>query len=201
MCGLAGQILDAFLYAAAAILRLSYFSYKTPRCGQPTSATALLTSFRLKQGVALTQGESFTTTNREAFLMNLKIAAFMVIYLASTLALAQSPTLVGVWEVKSAYYDDESIEIREPRQVKVFTERHVFYTYYDASTPPVLRVGHGTYTFDGTNMVETIANHSNEAIIGGAFSVEVEINAAGTEFTQVVDLGKYVLRETWQRIE
>lgn len=201
MCGLAGQILDAFLYAAAAILRLSYFSYKTPRCGQPTSATALLTSFRLKQGVALTQGESFTTTNREAFLMNLKIAAFMVIYFVSTLALAQSPTLVGVWEVKSAYYDDESIEIREPRQVKVFTERHVFYTYYDASTPPVLRVGHGTYTFDGTNMVETIANHSNEAIIGGAFSVEVEINAAGTEFTQVVDLGKYVLRETWQRIE
>jgi hypothetical protein len=77
----------------------------------------------------------------------------------------------------------------------------VFYTYYDASTPPVLRVGHGTYTFDGTNMVETIANHSNEAIIGEAFSVEVEINAAGTEFTQVVDLGKYVLRETWQRIE
>ena len=201
MCGLAGQILDAFLYAAAAILRLSYFSYKTPRCGRPTSATALLTSFRLKQGVALTQGESFTTINREAFLMNLKIAAFMVIYLASTLALAQSPTLVGVWEVKSAYYDDESIEIREPRQVKVFTERQVFYTYYDASTPPVLRVGHGTYTFDGTNMVETIANHSNEAIIGEAFSVEVEINAAGTEFTQVVDLGKYVLRETWQRIE
>ncbi len=133
--------------------------------------------------------------------MNLKIAAFMVIYLASTLALAQSPTLVGVWEVKSAYYDDESIEIREPRQVKVFTERHVFYTYYDASTPPVLRIGHGTYTFDGTNMEETIANHSNEAIIGEAFSVEVEINAAGTEFTQVVDLGKYVLRETWQRIE
>jgi len=133
--------------------------------------------------------------------MNLRIAAFMVIYSVSTLAIAQSPTLVGVWEVKSAHYDDESIEIREPRQVKVFTERHVFYTYYDALTPPVLRLGHGTYTFDGTTLVETISNHSNEAVIGEAFSVEVEINAAGTEFTQVVDLGKYVLRETWQRIE
>lgn len=184
-----------------AILRPIYPRRVTPCCGQSASATALLASFRLKQKVMLRQCEFFTTTNREAFLMNLKIAAFMVIYLASTLALAQSPTLVGVWEVKSAYYDDESIEIREPRQVKVFTEQHVFYTYYDASTPPVLRVGHGTYTFDGTNMVETIANHSNEAIIGEAFSVEVEINAAGTEFTQVVDLGKYVLRETWQRIE
>lgn len=133
--------------------------------------------------------------------MNLRIAAFIVMYSASTLAMAQSPTLVGVWEVKSAHYDDESIEIREPRQVKVFTERHVFYTYYDALTPPVLRLGHGTYTFDGTTLVETISNHSNEVVIGEAFSVKVEINAAGTEFTQVVDLGKYVLRETWQRIE
>jgi len=133
--------------------------------------------------------------------MNLRIAAFMAIYSVSTLAIAQSPTLVGVWEIKSTHYDDESIEIREPRQVKVFTARNVFYTYYDALTPPVLRIGHGTYIFDGTTLVETIINHSNEAVIGDAFSVEVEINAAGTEFTQVVDLGKYVLRETWQRIE
>ena len=183
------------------ILQPIYPSRVTPRCGRSASATVLLTLFRLKHAVALTQGETFVTTNRGLSLMNLRIAAFIVMYSVSTLAIAQSPTLVGVWEVKSAHYDDESIEIREPRQVKVFTEGHVFYTYYDALTPPVLRLGHGTYTFDGTTLVETISNHSNEAVIGEAFSVEVKINAAGTEFTQVVDLGKYVLRETWQRIE
>lgn len=184
-----------------ATLRPIYPGRETQCCGRSASATALLTSFRLKQAVALTQGEPFIKTNTGPPLMNLRIAALIIMYSASTLAIAQSPTLAGVWEVKSTHYDDESIEIREPRQVKVFTERHVFYTYYDALTPPVLRLGHGTYTFDGTTLVETISNHSNEAVIGEAFSVEVEINAAGTEFTQVVDLGKYVLRETWQRIE
>lgn len=184
-----------------AILRPDYPSRVTPCCGRSASTTALLASFRLKQAVALTQGEAITTINKGPSLMKLRIAAFMVIYSISTLAIAQPSALVGVWEIKSTHYDGESITVREPRQVKVFTAQHVFYTYYDALTPPVLRLGHGTYTFDGTTLIETISNHSNEAVIGEAFSVEVEINAAGTEFTQVVDLGKYVLRETWQRIE
>ena len=44
-------------------------------------------------------------------------------------------------------------------------------------------------------------NHSNPDLIGQIFEVTVSISEFDNSFTQVVDLGKYVLRETWTRIE
>ena len=78
------------------------------------------------------------------------------------------------------------------------------YTYYSPLSddqPAYLSVGHGTYDYKAGSLTETIENHSNPDLIGETFEVEVSISADGDTFTQVVDLGKYVLRETWTRAE
>ena len=66
---------------------------------------------------------------------------------------------------------------------------------------PLLAVGHGTYTLNDGMLSETIFNHSNAAVIGETFSVSVELSEDGNTFQQVVDLGKYVLKERWVRVE
>ena len=48
---------------------------------------------------------------------------------------------------------------------------------------------------------ETIVNHSNPDLIDQVFDVTVSVSEDENSFTQVVDLGKYVLRETWTRVE
>ena len=50
-------------------------------------------------------------------------------------------------------------------------------------------------------MTETITNHSNADMIGKTFQVNVTVSDDGDSFSQVVDLGKYVLREVWVRTE
>ena len=47
---------------------------------------------------------------------------------------------------------------------------------------------------------ETIVNHSNPDHIGQIFEVTVSISENDNPFTQIVDLGKYVLQETWSRV-
>ena len=124
--------------------------------------------------------------------------------LVSFSASAETPSLTGVWQIQSTVYDGEEQEIRQPKQVKIFTEGHFFYTYYDpnlGTAEPLLSVGHGTYTLNDGTLSETIVNPSNAALIGETFSVSVELSEDGNTFQQVVDLGKYVLEERWVRVE
>lgn len=124
--------------------------------------------------------------------------------LASGRALADSSALIGVWQIAETFYDEESIEIRTPPQTKIFTSSHMIYTYYSSdqgSGGPSLGVGHGTYQLEGDTLTETIANHSNADMIGKTFQVNVTVSDDGDSFSQVVDLGKYVLREVWVRTE
>ena len=129
--------------------------------------------------------------------------------LLATLLLAATtvsadPALQGVWEIASTTYDDETIALREPRQIKIFTSERVIYTYYyevSQQQPHYLSVGHGSYTYADGILKETMVNHSNPNLIGQIFEVTVSISEDDNSFTQVVDLGKYVLRETWAREE
>lgn len=126
-----------------------------------------------------------------------------VLLLAGTTASAD-PALRGVWEIASTSYDDETIALREPRQIKIFTSERVIYTYYyevSQQQPHYLSVGHGTYSYADGILKETIVNHSNPDLIGQIFEVTVSVSEDDNSFTQVVDLGKYVLRETWARVE
>ena len=79
----------------------------------------------------------------------------------------------------------------------------IYTYYYEASEqlPHYLSVGHGTYSYEDGLLRETIVNHSNPNLIDQSFEVTVSVSEDENSFTQVVDLGKYVLRETWTRIE
>ena len=126
-----------------------------------------------------------------------------ILLLTATTASAD-PALQGVWEIASTSYDDEAVTLREPRQIKIFTSERVIYTYYyEASEqqPHYLSVGHGTYSYADGILRETIVNHSNPDLIGQIFEVTVSVREDANSFTQIVDLGKYVLRETWTRVE
>lgn len=126
------------------------------------------------------------------------------ILLLTATAVSANPTLQGVWEIASTSYDDEVVTLREPLQIKIFTSERVIYTYYyDASEqqPHYLSVGHGTYSDADGILREPIVNHSNPDLIGQIFEVPGSVNEGDNSFTQAVDLGKYVLRKTWTRVE
>ncbi len=92
----------------------------------------------------------------------------------------------------------------EPRQIKIFTSERVIYTDYcevSEQLPHFRCVGHGTYSYVDGILIETIVNHSNPDLIGQIFELTVSVSEDDNSFTQVVDLGKYVLRETWTRVE
>lgn len=131
-------------------------------------------------------------------------ALFSILLAVSTYAAADSSTLKGVWQIASSSYDDQAITLIEPRQIKLFTSDRVFYTYYPAQedeTRPYLSVGHGRYRYTNGSLTEVIDNHSSRELIGQTFEVEVSVSPDGNSFTQIVDLGKYVLNETWVRLE
>ena len=135
---------------------------------------------------------------------NVMRRALLAILLLTATTVSANPALQGVWEIASTSYDDEVVTLRDPRQIKIFTSERVIYTYYyevSEEQPHYLSVGHGTYSYEAGSLTETIENHSNPDLIGETFEVEVSVSADGNSFTQVVDLGKYVLRETWTRIE
>lgn len=124
--------------------------------------------------------------------------------IVSHFALAETGSIVGVWQIQSTVYDGIEQSIRTPKQIKVFTEERFFYTYYDPNLGTVeslLSAGHGTYTLSNGTLSETIVNHSNATLIGETFSVTIELSDDGNAFQQVVDLGKYVLEEQWVRVE
>ena len=62
-------------------------------------------------------------------------------------------------------------------------------------------MGHGTYSYADGILRETIVNDSNPDHIGQIFEGPVSISENDNPFTQLVDLGKYVLQETWSRVE
>ena len=131
-------------------------------------------------------------------------ASLSILLILSFNASAQDTSLRGVWQISSTAYDGEIVDLPQPPQIKIFTAERVMYTYYSPLSddqPAYLSVGHGTYDYKAGSLTETIENHSNPDLIGETFEVDVSVSADGDTFTQVVDLGKYVLRETWMRVE
>ena len=134
----------------------------------------------------------------------MKWSLIIALLLVSHLSAAETPSLEGVWQIQSTALDGEEQPIRQPQQVKVFTEEHFFIRYYDpnlGTVEPLLSSGHGTRTLKDGTLSATVVNHSNTALIGETFSVTVEISEYGNTFQQVVDLGKYVLEEPGVRVE
>ena len=134
----------------------------------------------------------------------MKWSLTVLLSLVCNFSVAETSPLRGVWKIESTVYDGEEQSIRQPEQVKIFTEGHFFYTYYDpnlGTLKPQLAVGHGTYVFNNATLSETIINHSNAELIGQTFTVTIEISSDGDSFQQEVDLGKYILRERWVRAE
>ena len=134
----------------------------------------------------------------------MKWSLILFLSLASHFTYAESVSLEGVWQIQSTIYDGEEQSIRQPKQIKIFTGKHFFYTYYDpnlGTAEPLLSAGHGTYTLNNGTLSETIVNHSNAALVGETFSVTIELSEDGNTFQQVVDLGKYLLEERWVRVE
>ncbi len=128
----------------------------------------------------------------------------LAILLLTATNVSADPALKGVWEIASSAYDDEAVTPREPFQIKICTAVRANYTYYyevSKQKPLHLSVGHGTYSYADGRLRETIVNHSNPDLIGQIFEVTVSASEDDNSFTQVVDLGKYVLRETWTRVE
>lgn len=128
----------------------------------------------------------------------------LAILLLTATTVSADSSLQGVWEIASTFYDDEVVPLREPRQIKIFTSKRVIYTYYygvSEQQPHYLSVGHGIYSHADGILRETIVNHSNPDLIGQIFEVTVSVSEDANSFTQVVDLSKYVLRETWTRVE
>lgn len=126
-----------------------------------------------------------------------------ILFLTATTASAD-PVLRGVWEIARTSYDDKAVTLRESREIKRFTSERVIHAYYyevSEQQPHYLSVGHGTYLYADGILRETIVNHSNPYLIGQIFEVTVSVSEDDNSFTQVVDLGKYVLRETWTRVE
>ena len=134
----------------------------------------------------------------------MKWSLILFLSLVSHFTYAESASLEGVWQIQTTVYDGKEQAIRQPKQIKVFTEGHFFYTYYDpnlGTAEPLLSAGHGTYTLNNGTLSETIVNHSNASLIGETFSVTIEFSDDGETFQQIVDLGKYELEERWVRVE
>ena len=96
------------------------------------------------QSRTLEYGRSFTLGHSA-----MKWSLILFLSVASHFTHAETASLVGVWQIQSTVYDGEAQSIRTPKQIKIFTEEHVFYTYYDpnlGTAEPLLAVGHGTYT-------------------------------------------------------
>ena len=60
--------------------------------------------------------------------MNFKKAVIgLVTFLFISCENSNNNPLVGTWELESASWNGENMEIREPRMVKVFTEKYVIF--------------------------------------------------------------------------
>ena len=111
----------------------------------------------------------------------MKWSLILFLSLASHFTHAETGSLVGVWQIQSTVYDGKEQSIRTPEQIKIFTEEHVFYTYYDpnlGTAEPLLSVGHGTYTLNDGTLSETIVNHSNDCSYWR--DIQLALNSAKT---------------------
>ena len=61
----------------------------------------------------------------------MKWLLILFLFLASHFTYAETVSLEGVWQIQSTVYDGEEQSIRMPKQIKMFTGEHFFYTYYD----------------------------------------------------------------------
>ena len=51
----------------------------------------------------------------------------------------------GVWKLDRMSWNDTTITSLEPRQVKIYTDSNVMYSWYNISENSTLSVGFGTY--------------------------------------------------------
>ena len=106
-----------------------------------------------------------------------------------------------MWELDRMSWNDTTITPLEPRQVKIYTDSHVMYSWYNISEDSTLSIGFGTYTYTSGIMTKTITNHNNPEFLGQSFSFKVKLNNQNSSFDQDVMFGDNKLSETWKRIE
>ena len=113
--------------------------------------------------------------------------------------------LVGTWELESASWNGENMEIREPRMVKVFTEKYVIFNYYESNlveNETLLAAAFGEYTFMNGTLKEIIKNHTRADNIGNEYDIDVKMDSDRNAYTQTLKFNDEVtLIETWKRIE
>ena len=118
---------------------------------------------------------------------------------------SNSNPLVGTWELESASWNGENMEIREPRMVKVFTEKYVIFNYYESNlieNETLLAAAFGEYTFMNGTLKEIIKNHTRADNIGNEYDIDVKMDSDRNAYTQTLKFNDEVtLIETWKRIE
>ena len=138
--------------------------------------------------------------------MNFKKAVTgLVTFLFISCENSSSNPLVGTWELESASWNGENMEIREPRMVKVFTEKYVIFNYYESNlveNETLLAAAFGEYTFMNGTLKEIIKNHTRADNIGNEYDIDVKMDSDRNAYTQTLKFNDEVtLIETWKRIE
>lgn len=138
--------------------------------------------------------------------MNFKKAVIgLVTFLFISCENSSSNPLVGTWELESASWNGENMEIREPRMVKVFTEKYVIFNYYESNlveNETLLAAAFGEYTFMNGTLKEIIKNHTRADNIGNEYDIDVKMDSDRNAYTQTLKFNDEVtLIETWKRIE
>tara|TARA_Y100000813_G_scaffold196196_1_gene179297 strand:+ start:899 stop:1315 length:417 start_codon:yes stop_codon:yes gene_type:complete len=138
--------------------------------------------------------------------MNLKKAVIgLVTFLFISCENSNNNPLVGTWELESASWNGENMEIREPRMVKVFTEKYVIFNYYESNlveNETLLAAAFGEYTFMNGTLKEIIKNHTRADNIGNEYDIDVKMDSDRNAYTQTLKFNDEVtLIETWKRIE
>ena len=113
---------------------------------------------------------------------------------------ANDGDLEGTWILAESKWNNQAVELCQPKMTKIYAEGVVMYTWYESSEDNFcnkLCVGQGTYELKDGIVTETITNHSNSALIGQSFSYKPNFMFDKKSFIQEVTFGDDVLFERW----
>lgn len=131
---------------------------------------------------------------------------FLIIFGCSTVEKNKNP-VIGVWEIETVAWNDSLMTPLEPNQIKIFTEKHVIYTWHnfenENSPDTLLSVGFGEYIYNENSgfVTETIKVHSNQNMVGSSFNYKVVKYGTSFYIQDVELLDGNILTETWRRVE
>lgn len=133
------------------------------------------------------------------------VMIFVTIFYFTSCDSAPKNPLIGVWELEASSWNGENMTLEEPKMVKVFTNNHVIFNYYEPNlieNETLLATAFGNYSFADGKLKEVIKNHTRSDNIGNEYDIEVTMGAQNNSYTQTLTFGEdVVLVEKWKRIE